>query len=232
MAISISRLTHYNTGLESVCEALQLDKMAEDEAVSKPVQTFGAKHPLMAYSRHGRTLARNSHSLFEHLARVDSLNESDSKGAKQCMVEFDLCRRKRTRNIVPLTKTPTDVFWEHLSSSAAVLTHPQETGPSGPSFPIEAAQDAYGPPNDKEPYSVTASAVFIAKHGQRTPKISLGQRARNISSEVIAVKDAERDEQCSEEPHNGKSERFAVEPTRVLANLSTQMSQILDSWTA
>lgn len=171
---------------------LRLDVMSGDETVLQSSQDYGVKVPLRTYSRHGRMIKRSSNPLPEHLTHPRDLTKPDNHGDTQRGARLDGPERRQWRRTTPMGKTPTEVFWEHLSSSAPALTHPSEADHLESSISIEAEE--HDAPIDKQPHGARSGDELYAEQSTQEPNVSLGQRAHDPSHELRALQDTKEDD--------------------------------------
>ncbi|KAJ4389840.1 hypothetical protein N0V93_007312 [Gnomoniopsis smithogilvyi] len=163
---------------------------SEDEIVSTSVQASGAKVPLRTYSRHGR-IKRSSSSLPGHLPYANDLTSPDNHGNTHRGAQLGRQERKQRRATTPVGRTITEVFWEHLSSSAPPFTHQPETDDLVLGVSFQAEEDTA--PINKQPHSDRAGNELYAQDDVPKTKRSLGQRAHDPSHGLRDLDDTRQD---------------------------------------
>lgn len=180
--------------------------MPKDKNASDSARIPAVKGPFRTYSRHGRAMKRSFTSLPEHVSRSADLTNPNSKRGRHRLTELAMSGHKGMRINKPLEKTLTDVFWEHLSSSAPEFSRSQETDRAELSISIKTDQVACAASVEEKTNSAGVGDVLAAKHGRQRTKIFLGQRARDSLCEAIVREDVRDDETNSEERSNDGGE--------------------------
>ncbi|KAJ4423037.1 hypothetical protein N0V82_002304 [Gnomoniopsis sp. IMI 355080] len=194
--------------------------MSRDEIVSEPIKDSGVKVPLRTYSRHGRITKRNSTILPEQLLHPRDITNSDNHGDMHRGAQPGCHQRRQRRRTTPRGKTPTEIFWELLSSSAPALTHPLETDELESSVPIEAEEDAA--PVDKHPHGDRTGDELQAKDGTQEPRVTLGLRAHDATHELRALRSTSQDDRSL-----GKPDKFETTPKTTRARRSLDVDESL-----
>lgn len=198
---------------------------SRDETVSETVKASGGKVPLQTYSRHVRNNKRRSITLPEHLPRPKDLTTPDNHGDTPPGAQGGRQERMKRRTTAPMSKTITEVFWEHLSSSAPVCTPPPEIGHLGLSIPIEAEE--VSAPIEKQSQGHRAGEELHAKCEDLRLELSLGQRNYNPSQGLRVFQDIRQDGRNVGQSDKGESMRRSARFSRILADL-LKISRILE----
>lgn len=194
--------------------------MSRDDNVTDEVEATVGKVPLRTYSRRGRLTKRSYSTLPEDLP--DSLVKTNSDDNRLRGSQLGLPERKRRRNTTPSGKTLTELFWEQLSSSAPFRTRASETDQFEQDVPGKLEENAAM--REKPTQSVESNDNLLANHVNQTTGSFLGQRTRNVSSELVIPATTRESSVCSEKPDSDEGQKLRcltlyVQP---LANTSVQ----------